>query len=103
MAVTPESLNNQERGLDLTNRDAGDKKPARRAVLERLKPARVLEPPPGRHWYSAWCQGRDAAVATIEVDGDTARARQLAAPAVIGCADCFRKGRDAVVSLIESA
>jgi hypothetical protein len=112
MAVKPQSLENPERGQSVTTRDTAPKDErkrddaadaGRRRLQELLEQARGLEPA-ARHWFDCWCQGRDAAIAAIERDaGDLAKARALAAPEVIGCGDCFRKGRDAVVRLFEGA
>lgn len=99
MAVRPSSINNRERDMLLENRAA-----SRQAMKERLEAARVLEAPPGRHWYAAWIQGRDATVAAFEAakdDAARAKVRELPAPSVTACADCFRKGRDAVIRVIE--
>lgn len=110
MAVRPENLDNPERDLNLSTREsdgkAGRKRedPAeRRALRERLAMARTLTPQ-GRelHWRASWDQGRDAAVVAIEADGNTTGARALTAPDDVGCGDCFRRGRDAVVRLVEA-
>src|SRR5690242_12011213 len=109
MAMRPKDLQTPERGLPLEDRGrpAQDgtpgSDPARDQFRERLDRARVAQPK-GPHWTACWLQGRDAAIAAIEAArGDTAGARQLAPPAVIGCADCFRKGRDAVIGIFEAA
>lgn len=111
MAVRPESIENPERDLEVTTRE-GDGKGGRkredppecRALRERLATARALTPQ-GRelHWRASWDQGRDAAIASIEVTGDTSAVRAIEAPTEIGCGDCFRRGRDAVLRLVEIA
>lgn len=106
MSVRPETLENPERGLEISTREA---KPPRkreehtaetRAFLDRLKKARDLKPI-ALHWWECWRRGRDAAIATIEADGDTLRARTIVPPAGIDCRACFQKGRDAAIEFIE--
>lgn len=103
MSVKPAQLETPERGMNLSTREAPEVEPSRLALRDRLEKARALKPA-GTHWWECWKQGRDVAIAAIEVSaGDTAAARAIQTPAVIGCGDCFRKGRDAVIHFIESA
>jgi hypothetical protein len=108
MAVRPENLDNQERDLNLAARAneakarKPDDTPAAAERRARLEAARKLRPQ-GLHWAESWQRGRDAAIEAIERDGDVTKARAIAAPAVIGCGDCFRKGRDAAIKAIEGA
>lgn len=108
MAVRPGSIDNRERDQALSTRETEEKAPPKRddtAVdpkRERLESARKLRPQ-GLHWAESWLRGRDAAIEAIERDGDVAKACEIAAPAVIGCGDCFRKGRDAAIKVIKGA
>jgi len=107
MSVRREDLQNPERGLEVTTREAGaaprrEDSAARRELKRRLDEARKLEPV-ARHWWESWHRGRVAAVDALESDGDITKARAIQVPEAIACADCFRKGRDAVIALFEGS
>lgn len=108
MAVRPGNIDNRERDQALSTRETEEKAPPKREDAaadprrERLEAARKLLPQ-GLHWASSWCRGRDAAIEAVERDGDAAKAREIAAPTTIACGDCFRKGRDAAIKVIEGA
>lgn len=112
MAVTRGGLEDRERDLTTSNRQAPPAPPAESEApraktpatifRERLAAARELVPAGGdRHWLVAWTSGRDAAVAVMSEGGHGSapdRARALVAPADSLCRVCWAKGRDAAVS-----
>jgi hypothetical protein len=108
MAVRPGNIDNRERDQSLSTRETPETSPPKQddpAAAERrarLEAARKLRPQ-GLHWAESWHRGRDAAIAAIERDGNASKAREIPAPAVIACGDCFRKGRDAAIQVIEGA
>lgn len=81
----------------------------RKALRARVDAARALEPEPGElHWRERWRQGRDEAVGAFEATEGTLRERVIAGRSLVpvasdGCRDCYEKGRDAALRIIEGA
>lgn len=65
----------------------------------RIQAARALQPAE-RHWMSAWEAGRDAAVEAATA-GTLAAFKALPPPEAVGCRNCWMKGRDAALKVIE--
>jgi hypothetical protein len=66
----------------------------------RIQAARALQPAE-RHWMSAWEAGRDAAVEAATA-GTLAAFKAQPPPDTVGCRDCWMKGRDAALIVLES-
>jgi hypothetical protein len=74
--------------------------PERSERQVRLAAARAVQPE-GPHWLRVWQQGRDAAVAALEGGSSIATAYALAPPTAVGCRDCWMRGRDAALRVIQ--
>jgi len=75
--------------------------PAPRSEREvRLAAARALKPE-ASHWQAMWLTGRDAAVTALEGGLPIASVYALAPPQGAGCRDCWARGRDAVLRMIQ--
>lgn len=73
-----------------------DVPPASEDVLAK---ARALRPAEG-HWLAAWEAGRNAAVEAASRGVAAEDVATIKPPDTAQCADCWTKGRDAVVSLL---
>ena len=66
----------------------------------RLAAARALQPD-AAHWVTVWLAGRDAAVSALEGGAPIATVYALTPPEGAGCRDCWSRGRDAALRVIQ--